>query len=250
MLDPSEGKAITAAAAIAVYTRLRQIETWPAGIVVKNPVTKEVMMQVDVYESQKLDYIIKNNGESHGLLPDIIADERVVIFSQFKEPLRELKRRCDSAGIKAVVLDGDTPDDLRNEIALDFDNRHTSDRSQSRWDVVLCNYRVGGIGLNFTAATQMIIVDEEWNPGKRDQAYDRIHRMGQEKPVTIHVMRDWYTPPGETKTSNGPGDSGPKGGIDVWLSGIIERKENLVADFNEATDLASAGLDALKSGLI
>lgn len=249
ILDPSNGKAITAAAAIAVYTRLRQIETWPAGIQVKDPVTKEVMMQVDVYESQKLDYVIKNNGESTGLLTDIVADERVVIFSQFKEPLRELKRRCDAAGIKAIILDGDTPDDIRNEIALDFDNRHTADRSKAKWDVVLCNYRVGGIGLNFTAATQMIIVDEEWNPGKRDQAYDRIHRMGQDKPVTIHVLRDWYTPPNANPADSTDG-SGPKGGIDVWLAQIIAHKEEVVSDFNQATDLASEGLNALKSGLI
>lgn len=239
MLDPEQGKAITAAAAIAVYTRLRQIETWPAGIQVKDPRTKEVMMQVDVYESQKLDYIIKNRED--GILPEIVGDERVVIFSQFKEPLRELKRRCDAAGIKAVILDGDTSDEIRNQIALDFDNRYTADRANSRWDVVLCNYRVGGIGLNFTAATQMIVVDEEWNPGKRDQAYDRIHRMGQDKPVTIHVLRDWYKPEDQPQV---------KGGIDVWLSGIIARKEEIVDEFNEAADLASDGFNALKSGLI
>jgi SNF2 family DNA or RNA helicase len=196
MLDPANGKALVAAAQIAVYTRLRQIETWPAGIQVKDPQTKEVVLQVDVYESQKLDYIIKNREE--GLLPEVVADERVVVFSQFKEPLRELQRRCEAAGIKAIVLDGSTPDSVRNEIAIDFDNRYTPDRSKSKWDVVLCNYRVGGIGLNFTAATQMIVVDEEWNPGKREQAYDRIHRMGQDKPVTIHVLRCKYYVPEQT----------------------------------------------------
>lgn len=242
VLDPENGKAITAAAQIAVYTRLRQIETWPAGIVIKDPHTKEIIMQVDVYESQKIDYVIKNNGETTGLLTDVVSDERVVVFSQFKEPLREIQRRCEAAEIKAVVLDGDTPDSLRNEIAVDFDNRYTSDRSKAKWDVVLCNYRVGGIGLNFTAATQMIILDEEWNPGKRDQAYDRIHRIGQDKPVTIHVLRDFYWVQ--------MGNDKVKGGIDTWLSAIIDKKEGVVNEFTQTTDALAAGYGALNSGLI
>lgn len=260
MLDPDQGKAVVAQAQIAVYTRLRQIEVWPAGVSVKNPLTKEVMVELgeEYAESQKLDYIIHANGsgdvpswgDAGGLLPEIVYNrttgegERVVIFSQFKDPLREIKRRCDLAGIKAVVLDGETPQNLRDEIAMDFDTKHTPDKANSKWDVVLCNYKVGGVGLNFTGASQMIVVDEEWNPGKRDQAYDRIHRMGQEVPVTIHVLRDELTvldPKTQKPTA---------GGIDIWLSALIDEKEAMVGGFNLATDMAQAGFEALKSGLI
>jgi SNF2 family DNA or RNA helicase len=242
MLDPEQGKAIQAAAAIAVYTRLRQIETWPAGIKVVEPKTKEIILQVDIEESQKIDYVIKYDWDDKdyvGLLPEVVTDERVVVFSQFTEPLREISRRLDKAGISNIILDGHTPDDLRNEIATNFDARHNE---EPKWQVVLCNYRVGGVGLNFTQATQMIILDEEWNPGKRDQAYDRIHRIGQDKPVTIHVLRDTL-PPSPLNPKGG-------GGIDVWLAEIIEDKERIVDGFDTAMDLAAMGLDAIKSGLI
>ena len=235
VLNAEEGKAITAAAAIAVYTRLRQIETWPAGIQVTHPKTKEVLLKLEVEQSQKLDEVIHWDADAEeyeGILPEVVTDERVAVYSQFKAPLHELKARCWKAGIKAVILDGDTPDALKDEIRRNFDATYGEEK---KWDVVLCNYRVGGVGLNFTNVTQMIIVDEEWNPGKRDQAYDRIHRMGQEKPVTIHVLRD--------KLPNG-------GGIDVWLSQIIQDKEGLVEGFASAMDLAEKGLDAIKSGLI
>jgi SNF2 family DNA or RNA helicase len=240
MLEPQTGKAISAAAMIAVYTRLRQIETWPAGIEVKNPVTKEVMLKVDIEESQKLDYIIRRkNGdpeaEPEGLLTEVWDEERVVIFSQFKAPLHELRDRIEAHGKRAVVLDGDTPSALRDEIATNFDAKYGE---EPRWDVVLCNYKVGGVGMNMTLATQMIIVDEEWNPGKRDQAYDRIHRMGQDKPVTIHVLR------AKKMVGN------EEGGIDTWLANIIAHKENVVEGFNDATDLVSEGKAALDSGLI
>lgn len=241
VLEPETGKGISAAAIIAVYTRLRQIETYPDGIKIVDPQTKEVVMQVECGESQKLDEVIAPNGPSNsyvdpvGLLPGIVEDERVVIFSQFNEPLFELQRRCEQAGIKAVLLLGQQhmATGLKREIEEDFDLRTVG--SEPKWQVVLCNYKAGGTGLNFTAATQMIVLDEEWNPGKRDQAYDRIHRMGQDKPVTIHVLRD--------KLPTG-------GGIDKWLAGIIEEKENMVDGFINATDLAAQGYEALITGMI
>jgi SNF2 family DNA or RNA helicase len=238
VLDPD--RSVTAMAEIAVYTRLRQIETWPAGISVKDD-KGDVMFTLgeEFAESQKIDEIIHfENGDINdwdGILPEVVYNhntgegERTVIFSQFKEPLREIERRCIEAGIRATVLDGSTSESQREAIAIDFDNKYTPDPSQSRWDVVLCNYKVGGVGLNFTSATQMIVLDEEWNPGKRDQAYDRIHRMGQDKPVTIHVLRD-------------------KGTIDNWMAGLIEQKEALVDGFNES--IANKAYDALQSGLI
>lgn len=224
----NKDKAIAARAVIAMYTRLRQIETWPAGIIQyeKDPFTgkfvynsdgeKSIALQLDVEESQKVDYIISKDesGEWNGLIPEGIGEERMVLFSQFKAPLREIARRCEEAGIRAVVFDGSTPDKVKDEVRIDFDVTKTPDRSNSKWDIALCNYKVGGVGLNLTAATQLIVLDEEWNPGKRDQAYDRIHRIGQQKPVTIHVIRAQNT-------------------IDDWLAGIMSGKEETTSAFNE-----------------
>lgn len=211
-----ENKAISAAAIIAMYTRLRQIETWPAGILMKDKITKEVTLQVDVEESQKIDYLISktpdSQGNHSGIIPDVVDNERVVVFSQFKAPLHELKRRIEKAGYTAAIMDGSTPQEERDEIARDFDRRYTPDRNNARFDVVLCNYRVGGVGLNLTAATQLITLDEEWNPGKRDQAHDRIHRIGQEEAVTIHIIRNKNT-------------------IDDWLANIMKRKVDMVEGF-------------------
>jgi hypothetical protein len=114
---------------------------------------------------------------------------------------------------KWLKMSESSPKHVQDEIREDFDLRHRPNREDAKWDVVLCNYRVGGVGLNLTAATQMMILDEEWNPGKRDQAYDRIHRMGQDKPVTIHVIRNGKT-------------------IDDWLADIMAAKEDLVDGFN------------------
>ena len=252
VVDEAKGKALQATVMIALLTRLRQIETWPPGIVlyakVKDPITGKSIIQRDPVtnekiielemgeefaESQKVDYIIRKDpvtNDWEGLIPDTVEDERVIVFSQFKAPLAELKNRVEAMGKRAVILDGSTPSTLRDEIALDFDRKFTPNRADSKWDVLLANYKAAGVGLNLTAATQLITLDEEWNPGKRDQAWDRIHRIGQTQNITINVVR--------TKDT-----------IDKWLADIIEQKEAVAGGFEDA--MMSIDLkEALDSGLI
>ena len=59
-------------------------------------------------------------------------------------------------------------------------------------EVFLISLRAGGTGLNLTAADYVIHLDPWWNPAVEDQASDRVHRIGQERPVTIYrlVARD------------------------------------------------------------
>jgi SNF2 family DNA or RNA helicase len=52
-------------------------------------------------------------------------------------------------------------------------------------DVFLLSLRAGGTGINLTAATYVIHLDPWWNPAVEDQATDRAHRIGQERPVTV-----------------------------------------------------------------
>lgn len=53
---------------------------------------------------------------------------------------------------------------------------------------MIINPRVGGTGLNITAANHVIHYSPEWNPAVEDQASARVLRIGQELPVTIHRL--------------------------------------------------------------
>lgn len=236
VINEKEGQAIQATVIIALITRLRQIETWPAGIVNKDPITKEVIVQLDVQESQKLDYVIHFDNETQeweGLIPDNVDDERMVVFSQFKAPLHELKTRIEKMGKTCVIIDGDTPQKVREEARHDFDRTKTPDRSKAKWDVALCNYKAAGVGLNLTAATNMVILDSEWNPGKAEQAYDRLHRMGQTENVTINVLI-------------------VKNTIDEWMDSINKDKSSIVEGFDKGAAAIGASdlMNAIESGLI
>jgi SNF2 family DNA or RNA helicase len=58
--------------------------------------------------------------------------------------------------------------------------------------VFLISLKAGGLGLNLTAADYIIHMDPWWNPAVEDQAADRAHRIGQQRPVTIYrlVVKD------------------------------------------------------------
>jgi SNF2 family DNA or RNA helicase len=54
--------------------------------------------------------------------------------------------------------------------------------------VFLLSLKAGGVGLNLTRATHVVHYDRWWNPAVEDQATDRAHRIGQDRPVQGHRL--------------------------------------------------------------
>ena len=54
--------------------------------------------------------------------------------------------------------------------------------------VFLISLKAGGVGLNLTAADAVIHYDPWWNPAAENQATDRAHRIGQDKPVFVYKL--------------------------------------------------------------
>ena len=52
--------------------------------------------------------------------------------------------------------------------------------------ICLVSLRAGAYGLNLTCASQCVMMDPFWNPFIEAQAIDRIHRIGQVRPVKVH----------------------------------------------------------------
>jgi SNF2 family DNA or RNA helicase len=67
----------------------------------------------------------------------------------------------------------------RNEAVIDFSQR-------KECKIMLVSLKAGNAGLNLTVASQVIILDPFWNPYIEEQAIDRAHRIGQQKPVVVH----------------------------------------------------------------
>lgn len=222
----STGETATLMHVITVILRKRQANTWPGGIEFRDSNTGEIVFSVgqEVQESAKMDAAMERIKEYHA------KGRRQIVFSQFQTALAEFEKRINAQGIRAVRFDGSTPTKLREQIKTNF---YKAKGEEPKWEVVLVHYKTGGAGLNLTAATVTHVLDEEWNAGKRDQAYARNHRMGQDEETDVHVYR---CP-----------------GVDVWMANLIAMKERMVEKLGQAmsaSKMTGMIVDAVKKGEI
>lgn len=67
---------------------------------------------------------------------------------------------------------------------------------------MLLSLVAGGVGLNLTGANHLILVDPHWNPQLEAQAFDRVYRVGQSKPVQIYKWVLMVHPDNSTRKKN------------------------------------------------
>jgi SNF2 family DNA or RNA helicase len=91
-----------------------------------------------------------------------------------------LRGELDKDGITYQYLDGSTPAKVRQECVTAFQS--------GQGELFLISLKAGGVGLNLTAADYVIHMDPWWNPAVEDQASDRAHRIGQQRPVTVYRL--------------------------------------------------------------
>ncbi len=105
-------------------------------------------------------------------------NHKALVFSQFTGHLDIIRKVCDERKISYQYLDGSTPTKKRQELVDKF--------QAGEGDIFLISLKAGGTGLNLTAADFVIHMDPWWNPAVEDQASDRAHRIGQQRPVTVY----------------------------------------------------------------
>ncbi len=110
-------------------------------------------------------------------LEELAADgHRALVFSQWTSLLDRVEPHLDAAGLAHLRLDGSTRD--REAVTRAF-------QAPSGPPVLLLSLKAGGVGLNLTAADHVFLLDPWWNPAVEEQAADRAHRIGQDKPVMV-----------------------------------------------------------------
>ena len=150
------------------------------------------------------------------MLPEMIEEgRRILLFSQFTSMLDLIKPELDKAGIGFVEIRGDTTD--RKTPVKQFQNGEVP--------VFLISLKAGGTGLNLTAADTVIHYDPWWNPAVENQATDRAHRIGQDKPVFVYKFI-------------------AKGTVEERILDLQNRKRTLASALLEERPEAAAAFDA------
>ncbi|MDC0718838.1 DEAD/DEAH box helicase [Nannocystis bainbridge] len=123
--------------------------------------------------SSKLDLLLETLAEA------IAEGHKALVFSQWTSLLDLCEPGLKAAGLSFCRLDGSTRD--RAGVVNRFQDPDGP-------PVMLISLKAGGTGLNLTAADHVFLLDPWWNPAVEDQAADRAHRIGQERPVIVHRL--------------------------------------------------------------
>lgn len=159
----------------AIKAQMKTEDGLPSGVNL-DPSKLALMEAHD--ESAKVKAIIRDllqvrlEAESNGEdLP------KSVVFSQWTGMLDILEIHLTNSGFRFARLDGRMSRADRSLAIQVF-------RSDPFCNVMLVSLKAGGVGLNLTMACRAYLCEPYWNPSVENQAVDRIHRMGQTKPVT------------------------------------------------------------------
>ncbi|KAJ2908442.1 putative ATPase, partial [Coemansia aciculifera] len=145
---------------------------------VKNPSDPESEFLID-------EQLVRSSGKLlvlDRLLPELFAKgHRVLIFSQFSRVLDILEFYAELRNWRFCRIDGSVSQVDRQDAIVQFNTDPTI-------PLFFLTTRSGGLGINLTAADTVVLFDSDWNPQQDLQAQDRVHRIGQKRPVIIYRL--------------------------------------------------------------
>ena len=106
----------------------------------------------------------------------VASGRKAIVFSQWVQALTELKTRLSR--FHPAEYHGQISQRRREATIAHF-------RDDPQCPILLMTYGAGSVGLNLQFANYVFLFDRWWNPAVEDQAINRAHRIGAERPVTI-----------------------------------------------------------------
>ena len=151
---------------------------------------------------------------------------KVVFFAKHIDVMDAAEAAFAKAGIKSVSIRGDQSPKSRQAAIDSFNN-------DADVQIVVASLTAAGVGLNLQAASNVVLAELSWTSAEQTQAIDRVHRIGQELPVTAWRIIAAHT-------------------IDARIAELIDSKAGLAARALDGSDVEVAAesniqLEALMS---
>ncbi len=102
---------------------------------------------------------------------------KVVFFAKHIDVMDTVENQLAKLGVRSVSIRGDQTAKARQEAIDAFTN-------DPAVEVVVCSLLAAGVGLNLQAASNVVLAELSWTSAEQTQAIDRVHRIGQDMPVT------------------------------------------------------------------
>lgn len=106
------------------------------------------------------------------------GDTKTVIFSQWTSFLDILEPHLKQHNLEYTRLDG-RMSPVKRDLAIEALS------SDPNCKILLASLSACSVGINLTAANQVVLADSWWAPAVEDQAVDRVHRLGQKKECRV-----------------------------------------------------------------
>lgn len=128
---------------------------------------------------------------------------KVVFFAKHIDVMDAAEAHFAGAGMKTVSLRGEQTATARQQ-AIDAFN------TDPDVGVAVCSLTAAGVGVNLQAASNVVLAELSWTAAEQTQAIDRVHRIGQDEPVTAWRIIAAHT-------------------IDTKIAELIDAKQGLAA---------------------
>jgi superfamily II DNA helicase RecQ len=159
----SEQEEIKAPIIISKIMRLKQISV-SEQLLAEKPSLKKFKKSAKI---KVLNEIIDDSG-----------DQKLVVFTQFQKSAKLLAKLLDKQKIGYGIIHGGVKTEQRQKEVNKFQNNKDC-------KVFIATIKTGGLGLTLTAGSIAVFLDKDWTTANNNQAVDRLHRIGQEKNVTV-----------------------------------------------------------------
>ncbi|WP_308491402.1 DEAD/DEAH box helicase [Microbacterium terrisoli] len=128
---------------------------------------------------------------------------KVVFFAKHIDVMDAAEAHFAASGLTSVSVRGDQSTPARQQAIDAFNN-------DPAVGVAVCSLTAAGVGLNMQAASNVVLAELSWTAAEQTQAIDRVHRIGQDEPVTAWRIIAAHT-------------------IDTKIAELIDSKQGLAA---------------------
>lgn len=128
---------------------------------------------------------------------------KVVFFAKHIDVMDAAEAHFAAAGLKTVSLRGDQATTARQQAIDAFNN-------DPDVGIAVCSLTAAGVGVNMQASSNVVLAELSWTAAEQTQAIDRVHRIGQDEPVTAWRIIAAHT-------------------IDTKIAELIDSKQGLAA---------------------
>jgi hypothetical protein len=145
---------------------------------------------------------------------------KVVFFAKHIDVMDQAEAHFAAAGIKSVSVRGEQTGTVR-QAAIDAFNNDPD------VGIAVCSLTAAGVGVNMQVASNVVLSELSWTAAEQTQAIDRVHRIGQDEPVTAWRIIAAHT-------------------IDTKIAELVDRKQGLAARALDGEVVDEASSDSVQ----